>query len=135
MSLSNSLEFSSRFDSFQKYTNSQACPKYRNKFMTKHFLTFKQFDLRAFRCVHSLSVHISVSIEVQHNKTNSVDKWINDGGWIPCTSHFFTSHRRLVFWTTLKIAMIGLFSVTRLFLYIFPTAWNLSHNCHNNMFD
>ena len=86
MSLPNSLEFSSRFDSFQKYTNSQACPKYRNKFMTKHFLTFKQFDLRAFRCVHSLSVHISVSIETQHNKT-----WINDEYHAPPTSLLHTA--------------------------------------------
>ena len=54
--LPNSLKLSSRFDSFQKYTYSQTWPKNINNFMTKHFLTFRQFYLRAFRCVQSLSV-------------------------------------------------------------------------------
>ena len=49
----NSLKLSSRFDSFQKYTYSQIWHKNANNFMTKYFLTFKQFYLRAFR-VYSL---------------------------------------------------------------------------------
>ena len=56
MLLANSLKLSSRFDSFEKYTYSQTWPKNINNLMTKHFLTFKQFYLRAFRCVQSLSV-------------------------------------------------------------------------------
>ena len=54
--LPNSLKLSSRIDSFQKYTYSQTWRKNINNFMTKHFLTFKQFYLKAFRYVQSLSV-------------------------------------------------------------------------------
>ena len=40
-----SSKLSSRFDSFQKYTYNKNCPKNTNNFVTKHFLTFKQFYL------------------------------------------------------------------------------------------